>query len=98
MGILVATFGSFVLNNYDFSVAERNMLVAEGGSRQRGYLPPDLSLPRPRNARIAIEEEYALARKRGTAEALELFIRRHPDGPLAEAARVQLQSLRGSDR
>jgi hypothetical protein len=61
---------------------------------------PDRS-PTMRTARdpsIAVQEEYEIARKRGTPAALELFIRRHADDPLAETARQELQRLRGKDR
>ncbi|MBR0823534.1 hypothetical protein [Bradyrhizobium liaoningense] len=51
------------------------------------------SLPPPRNPSVAVVEEYELARRKGTAEALELFIARHGDDPLAEKARADLQRL-----
>jgi hypothetical protein len=47
---------------------------------------PARTTPPPRDPKIAVEEEFELARKRGTTEALELFILRHPDDPLAERA------------
>src|SRR4029079_4113937 len=40
-----------------------------------------------RDPSIAVAEEYELARRKGTAEAFELFIARHSDDPLAEKAR-----------
>lgn len=51
------------------------------------------SLPPPRDPAIAVAEEYELARRKGTAEALELFIARHGDDPLAERARAELRRL-----
>ncbi|MCP3477082.1 hypothetical protein NLM33_43785 [Bradyrhizobium sp. CCGUVB1N3] len=51
------------------------------------------SLPPPRDPSIAVAEEYELARRKGTAEALELFIARHGDDPLAEKARADLRRL-----
>jgi hypothetical protein len=43
-----------------------------------------------RDPNIALQEEYELARRRGTANALEQFIERYPDTPLAERARREL--------
>jgi predicted outer membrane protein len=48
---------------------------------------PARTTPPARDPSIAVEEEFELARKRGTSEALELFILRHPDDPFAEEAR-----------
>lgn len=55
---------------------------------------PDRTMPPARNPAIAVEEEYHIARRRGTAEALELFIARHPDSNLAERARVELRQMK----
>lgn len=52
------------------------------------------SLPPPRDPSIAVAEEYELARREGTAEALQLFIARHVDDPLAKRARADLRRLR----
>jgi hypothetical protein len=49
--------------------------------------------PPARNPKIAVEEEYQIALRQGTAAALELFIARHPDSPLAEKARADLRRL-----
>ena len=46
-----------------------------------------------RDPNIALQEEYELARRRGTAIALEQFIERHPDTPLAERARHELNKM-----
>jgi hypothetical protein len=43
--------------------------------------------PPARDPNIAVQEEFELARKSGTIEAIDLFILRHPDDPLAEKAR-----------
>ena len=51
------------------------------------------TLPQPRDPKIAVAEEYQLAMDQGTAQALELFIARHADDPLAEKARAQLKRL-----
>jgi hypothetical protein len=44
--------------------------------------PPDIE--------AAVQSEYNGAVKKGTREAYERFIRRHPDHPLAEKAREAL--------
>jgi hypothetical protein len=49
--------------------------------------------PLARDPKIAVEEEYRIALQHGTAAALELFIARHPDDPLAEKARADLRRL-----
>jgi len=55
---------------------------------------PERTMPPARNGEIAVREEYDIARRRGTAEALELFIARHPDSALAERARAELRQMR----
>ncbi|MBD9372256.1 hypothetical protein IB238_06395 [Rhizobium sp. ARZ01] len=45
------------------------------------------------NAREAITREYARLKAKGTREALELFIERHPGDPLAEKAREEIERL-----
>jgi hypothetical protein len=52
----------------------------------QGATGPARMTPVARDPKIAVAEEFELARKRGTTEALELFILRHPDDPLAERA------------
>ena len=49
--------------------------------------------PLARNPDIAVGEEYQIALRQGTSQALELFIARHPDDPLAEKARADLRRL-----
>lgn len=58
-----------------------------GGTMAGDHSEP---LPLPRDPNIAVMEEYKLFKKRGTREALELFIARHPDHALAERARQDL--------
>jgi hypothetical protein len=53
----------------------------------------DRTTPPARDPKVAVEEEYQLARQRGTAQALELFIARHADDPLAEKARADLRRM-----
>lgn len=49
------------------------------------------------NAGEAIAAEYARLKAKGTREALELFIERHPGDPLAEKAREEIERLYGKD-
>ncbi|NYG48458.1 hypothetical protein GGD67_005943 [Bradyrhizobium sp. IAR9] len=51
------------------------------------------SMPLARDPAVAVAEEYEAARRRGTRQALELFIARHGDDPLAEQARTELKRL-----
>jgi hypothetical protein len=53
----------------------------------------DKTTPPARDPKIAVEEEYQMARRQGTAQALELFIARHGDDPIAEKARADLRRL-----
>lgn len=50
-------------------------------------------MPPARDPEVAVQEEYQAAVHRGTAEALQLFIARHPDSTLAEKARADLRQL-----
>jgi hypothetical protein len=54
---------------------------------------PANTTPLARDPKLAVEEEYRIALQHGTAAALELFIARHPDDPLAEKARADLRRL-----
>ncbi|WP_249134504.1 hypothetical protein [Bradyrhizobium japonicum] len=51
------------------------------------------AIPLARDPEIAVAEEYEAARRKGTREALELFIARHGDNSSAQHARVQLKRL-----
>lgn len=55
---------------------------------------PERTMPPARNPDVAVAEEYELARRRGTAAALELFIARHPESELAERARAELRQMK----
>jgi hypothetical protein len=57
-------------------------------------MTPQQTTPPARDPEIAVEEEYQIARRRGTSEALRLFIARHPDGPFADQARADLRRLK----
>ena len=54
---------------------------------------PQTTTPPARDPGIAVEEEYQIARQQGTAQALELFIARHPDDPLAEKALADIRRI-----
>ena len=51
------------------------------------------SVPLARDADAAVREEYEAARRQGRAQALQLFIARHPDHSLAAEARADLERL-----
>ena len=51
----------------------------------------DKTTPPARDPEVAVAEEYQAARQRGTAQALELFIARHPESEWAGKARDQLR-------
>ncbi len=51
------------------------------------------AMPMARDPAVAVAEEYEAAHQKGTREALELFIARHGDDPLAEKARAELRRL-----
>jgi len=50
-------------------------------------------VPRARDGDIAIAQELDAARRAGTVAAYDLFIERHPNHPLAEAARDERRRL-----
>jgi hypothetical protein len=54
---------------------------------------PQTTTPPARDPGIAVAEEYQIARQQGTVQALELFIQRHPDDPLAEKAQADLRRM-----
>jgi hypothetical protein len=55
---------------------------------------PEPTMPPARNPDVAVAEEYEIARRSGTTEALELFIARHPDSALADRARSELRQIK----
>src|SRR5258707_5698532 len=71
----------------DGLLCERRILMAKIAAAGETPKPvPQETTPPARDSKIAVEEEYQIARQRGTARALELFIERHPDDPLAQKA------------
>ena len=69
-------------------------MTNETKASEQGPAAPERSMPRYRRSEIALEEEYRIAQSRGTVEAFELFIARHPDSQFADKARVELRKLR----
>ena len=67
--------------------------MAKQAAKEATKAPRAPVMPPPRDPAIAVAEEYEAARNKGTAEALELFIARHSDDPLAEKARADLKRL-----
>lgn len=51
-----------------------------------------------RDPEIAVREEFAHFEAKGTIEAYELFIARHPDHQLAEEARQRIAAIRRGER
>jgi hypothetical protein len=68
-------------------------ILATAEASEDRPMAPQRTTPPARNPERAVEEEYQIARQRGTREALELFIARHPDSPLAQKARADLQRI-----
>ena len=48
---------------------------------------------RARDGNVAIKQEFVTGLAMGTIEAMELFVKRHPDHPLAEEAREHIREL-----
>ena len=75
-------------------LCERRILMAKVAAAGETPKPvPQATTPPARDPKIAVEEEYQIARQQGTVQALELFIARHPDDPLAETARADLRRM-----
>jgi hypothetical protein len=85
---------TMLLPGPDYSVHERRILmtkIAAAAEMQKDIR--ENTTPPARDPEIAVAEEYQMARQRGTVQALELFIARHPDSALAEKARADLRRL-----
>ncbi|MBR1194870.1 hypothetical protein JQ620_23055 [Bradyrhizobium sp. AUGA SZCCT0274] len=76
-----------LLRKGHFAMAKAIASDEKPGAAAKNTMPP------ARDPKLAVEEEYQLARRRNTVEALELFIARHPDDPLAAKARTDLRRL-----
>jgi hypothetical protein len=78
----------------DHMLRERGALMAKiAVAEEIGKAARDTTTPPARDPEVAVQEEYQAARNHGTAQALELFIARHPDSALAEKARADLRQL-----
>jgi hypothetical protein len=62
-----------------------------GGTPKEQPMPT--SIVRARDGNIAIQEELDAARRKGSVEAYDLFIARHPDHPLATVAREERERV-----
>jgi len=85
---------AMLLPDADHLVNERSTALSKTANAGDGQQVPARTVPSARDPQLAVEEEYQLARQRGTAQALELFIARHPDNPLAEKARADLAVMK----
>ncbi|QOZ78457.1 hypothetical protein XH83_25370 [Bradyrhizobium sp. CCBAU 53351] len=72
---------------------ELPVMVEKAKADDSGKAARAPSMPMARDPAVAVAEEYEAARRKGTREALELFIARHSDDPLAEQARAELKRL-----
>jgi hypothetical protein len=78
----------------DNLLRERRILMAKVAAAGETPKPvPQETTPPARDPKIAVEEEYQIARQRGTAQALELFIARHPNDPFAEKALADIRRI-----
>jgi hypothetical protein len=71
------------------SAAESPNLTSEQDARamaQRSSVYGSQMAPGP-DPELAVQEEFEAARRAGTAEAYEFFIKRHPEHSLAQTAR-----------
>jgi hypothetical protein len=76
------------------ALRERQLFMAKiAAADETQNTARDKTTPPARDPKIAVEEEYQIARRQGTVPALELFIARHADDPLAEKARADLRRL-----
>jgi hypothetical protein len=50
-------------------------------------------IPLPRDPQIALHEEFEAAKQANTKAAWALFLRRHPDSTLVDAARREIRNL-----
>ncbi|MBR0713026.1 hypothetical protein [Bradyrhizobium liaoningense] len=92
--LAAAVSGAVVaLASVDQLLPEECSIMARKAQADETGKAPARSVPPARDPAIAVAEEYELARRKGTAEAFELFIARHGDDPLAEKARAELKRL-----
>jgi hypothetical protein len=83
-----------LLFNPNHSLRERRVFMTKIAAADEALNTiRDRTTPPARDPKVAVEEEYRLARQQGTVQALELFIARHADDPLAEKARADLRRM-----
>ncbi|MBR0833229.1 hypothetical protein JQ612_08490 [Bradyrhizobium manausense] len=70
------------------------VMVGKANADDSGKALRAPSVPPARAPSAAVAEEYELARQKGTSEALELFIARHPDSAQAQKAREDLGAMK----
>lgn len=71
-------------------VATTSLILAAAGEAPAGT---GGIMARPSDPEKAVQAEYENLKSKGTREALELFIARHPDHPLADRARAEIKGL-----
>jgi hypothetical protein len=82
-----------VLAGLDQPFGELPVMVEKANADENGKAGRAPAMPMARDPAAAVAEEYEAARRKGTREALELFIARHGDASLAEQARDELKRL-----
>ena len=85
---------AMLLPDAECLIIERGSILSKTANAGDGQQGPSRTTPPARDPQLAVQEEYQLALQRGTAQALELFIARHPDSPLAEKARADLAAIK----
>jgi len=87
---------AIVLPGLGSLASERTSLMAKAAaSGEKPDVAHESTTPLARDPKVAVEEEYQMARRQGTVQSLEVFIARHPDDPLAQNARAALHLLSG---
>lgn len=71
-------------------VATTSLILAAAGEAPAGT---GGIMARPSDPEKAVQAEYENLKSKGTREALELFIARHPDHPLTDRARAEIKGL-----
>jgi hypothetical protein len=92
--VTIALVATMVPIDPDHMLRERGALMVKiAAAEEAGKAARATTTPPARDPEVAVLEEYQAARHHGTAQALELFIARHPDSALAEKARADLRQL-----
>ena len=71
-------------------IATTGLVLAAAGEAPEGT---GGIMARPSDPQKAVQAEYESLKSKGTREALELFIARHPEHPLADRARQDIERL-----